>query len=334
MAGAGYKLFNTGDVLTAAQVNTYLNEQTVMVFANAAARTSALTSVLAEGMVSYLQDTNNIEVYNGSAWVGFTGDITEVQAGTGISVASGTGPVPTVSINTAVTADLTSSQTLTNKTLTSPVLTTPSISNIDAKGDLLVGTADNTIARLAVGTNDFVLTAASGETTGLKWAAAASGNKTISLIASGSLSGASVTLSSLSTYDYLQLRINGVTHTSTSQDLCRINNNSTAGNYLGTGYVQSGSTTGGWTYSDSGIYFNYEAAIPTSSPANSFTIVFENCKQAGFTTWRATSRYKNSSAANVLEQKEGVYIVAEAVSSLVLLGGSNYSAGNYELWGG
>ena len=68
MAGAGYKLFNTGDVLTAAQVNTYLNEQTVMVFANAAARTSALSGVLAEGMMSYLQDTNAVEVYNGTSW--------------------------------------------------------------------------------------------------------------------------------------------------------------------------------------------------------------------------------------------------------------------------
>jgi hypothetical protein len=76
MAGAGYKLFNTGDVLTAAQVNTYLNEQTVMVFASAAARTSALTSVLAEGMVSYLQDTNAVEVYNGSAWVSLAADQT------------------------------------------------------------------------------------------------------------------------------------------------------------------------------------------------------------------------------------------------------------------
>jgi hypothetical protein len=42
---------------------------------------------------------------------------------------------------------------------------------IDAKGDLLAGTANDTIARLAVGTNGYVLTAASGETTGLKWAA-------------------------------------------------------------------------------------------------------------------------------------------------------------------
>jgi hypothetical protein len=73
MAGAGYKLFATGDVLTAAQVNTYLNEQTVMVFANSAARTSALSGVLAEGMMSYLQDTNAVEVYNGSAWTAVGG---------------------------------------------------------------------------------------------------------------------------------------------------------------------------------------------------------------------------------------------------------------------
>ena len=68
MAGAGYKLFNTGDVLTAAQVNTYLQEQTVMVFASAAARTTALSGVLAEGMMSYLSDTDLIQYYNGTAW--------------------------------------------------------------------------------------------------------------------------------------------------------------------------------------------------------------------------------------------------------------------------
>lgn len=68
MAGAGYKLFNTGDVLLASEVNTYLMQQTVMVFANASARTTALSGVLAEGMVSYLQDTNVVEIYNGSAW--------------------------------------------------------------------------------------------------------------------------------------------------------------------------------------------------------------------------------------------------------------------------
>lgn len=99
MAGAGYKLFNTGDVLTAAQVNTYLQEQAVMRFANAAARTTALSGVLAEGMVTYLMDTDALEIYSGTAWVGYgSGDITSVTAGTGLS---GGGTVGAVTLNIA-----------------------------------------------------------------------------------------------------------------------------------------------------------------------------------------------------------------------------------------
>jgi hypothetical protein len=43
---------------------------------------------------------------------------------------------------------------------------------IDAKGDLIVGSADDTATRLGVGTDGFVLTADSNETTGVKWASA------------------------------------------------------------------------------------------------------------------------------------------------------------------
>ena len=46
---------------------------------------------------------------------------------------------------------------------------------IDAKGDLVVGSADNTAARLAVGTDGFVLTADAAEATGVKWAASSGG---------------------------------------------------------------------------------------------------------------------------------------------------------------
>jgi hypothetical protein len=123
MAGAGYKLFSTGDVLTAAQVNTYLMQQTTMVFASSAARTSALSGVLAEGMLSYLTDTNALQYYDGAAWqdVSNPGDITGVTAGTGLS-GGGTSGTVTVSIDTATTVDKTTAQTLTNKTLTAPVI--------------------------------------------------------------------------------------------------------------------------------------------------------------------------------------------------------------------
>ena len=44
---------------------------------------------------------------------------------------------------------------------------------VDAKGDLIVGSADDAVARLGVGTNGQVLTAASGATYGVEWAAPA-----------------------------------------------------------------------------------------------------------------------------------------------------------------
>jgi hypothetical protein len=67
-AGLGFKEFTTGDVLTAADANGYLASQVVMVFASAAARTSAIASPQ-EGMISYLKDTNATQYYSGSAWV-------------------------------------------------------------------------------------------------------------------------------------------------------------------------------------------------------------------------------------------------------------------------
>ena len=128
MAGAGYRLFNTGDVLTAAQVNTYLQQQVIMVFADSSARTTALSGVLAEGMFSYLTGTNAFQYYDGAAWadVSNPGDITGVTAGTGLS-GGGTSGAVSLAIDTATTADLTTAQTLTNKTLTSPTINDPKL---------------------------------------------------------------------------------------------------------------------------------------------------------------------------------------------------------------
>jgi len=61
------KVFVAGEILTAADVNTNLMDQAVMVFDDAAARTAAIPSPV-EGMVTYLKDTDNLEKYT-TDWV-------------------------------------------------------------------------------------------------------------------------------------------------------------------------------------------------------------------------------------------------------------------------
>lgn len=53
---------------------------------------------------------------------------------------------------------------------------------VDAKGDLIVGTAADTVSRLAVGTNGYTLVADSAQATGLKWAAPAGGGKVLQVV--------------------------------------------------------------------------------------------------------------------------------------------------------
>jgi hypothetical protein len=69
-----FKVFANGFALNASELNTYLMNQSVMVFANAAARSAAFTA--SEGMVTYLEDTNALELYNGAAWVAVGQDTT------------------------------------------------------------------------------------------------------------------------------------------------------------------------------------------------------------------------------------------------------------------
>ena len=63
-----YKDFTVGQVLTSAEVDDYLMRQAVMVFDDSTARGTALGTVVSEGMVSYLKDTDVVEQYNGTAW--------------------------------------------------------------------------------------------------------------------------------------------------------------------------------------------------------------------------------------------------------------------------
>jgi hypothetical protein len=70
------KVFVAGEILTAADVNTNLMDQAVMVFDDSAARGSAIPSP-SEGMVTYLKDTDQLEKYT-TDWVAAGGKILQV----------------------------------------------------------------------------------------------------------------------------------------------------------------------------------------------------------------------------------------------------------------
>lgn len=69
MAGApaGYRTFTAGEVLTADNVQTYLQDQVVMVFANNAAATAAIPSP-GEGQLRFLKDTDALQYWSGASW--------------------------------------------------------------------------------------------------------------------------------------------------------------------------------------------------------------------------------------------------------------------------
>jgi hypothetical protein len=92
-AGLGFKDFTTGEVLTAADVDSYLM-QGIWVFASAAARDAAVTSPQ-EGNFAYLKDTNVTTYYTGSAWANLdTTGMTNPMTTTGDTIYSSSGSTP------------------------------------------------------------------------------------------------------------------------------------------------------------------------------------------------------------------------------------------------
>jgi hypothetical protein len=120
------QVFTAGEILTAANMND-LSDQTVMVFADSAARGSAIPTPV-EGMVTYLEDTNQVSAFNGSAFAPL-GNILQV-----------------VSATTA-TATTTTSSTFQNTSLTATITPTSSSSKIlvIAQGNVERGAVDDSV---------------------------------------------------------------------------------------------------------------------------------------------------------------------------------------------
>jgi hypothetical protein len=164
-------------------------------------------------------------------------------------------------------------------------------------------------------------------------ASLASGAGNMVLITSGSLSGASVTLSSLSAYTELYLQIQDTNNnTANGYPYLRINSNS-GSNYDSIGYRWNSSTMGRYQGTDTAFYLASDSVTRTDG-TNQFTIFLSNCKNPGFTRIGTISAYPRGGGGTGIVNFRGVYSVAEAVSSITFANdGGTWSAGTYRLWG-
>ena len=142
-SNAGYHLFNTGDVLTAAQVQYNLQNQSIMFFATAAARDTDLTRVLQEGMFAYLADSNTTVYYNGTSWLSlFSGQVlTSPQETATISATAATGAINIDVVTSAV--NIRTSNATANYTLNVRGSATVTLDSLMAVGDSLTVTFES-----------------------------------------------------------------------------------------------------------------------------------------------------------------------------------------------
>jgi hypothetical protein len=147
MAGLGRKVFTAGEVLAAADVNGFLADQVVMVFDNAAARSSAIPTPT-EGMMTYTKDDNAVQVFDGST---FTAVDTTISSLAGSAVFFG---------STAVTAAYTAVAGLDNATIVvggtaAVTVTVPDILSIGNSLNIIRDTSGTVTIAAGTGVTDW-----------------------------------------------------------------------------------------------------------------------------------------------------------------------------------
>jgi hypothetical protein len=150
---AGFKVWATGDLVSASDFNNYIMEQVIMTFANSSARDSAVSSP-EEGMFCFLADSNTLQFYNGSSWASFIGE----------------GDITGVTITTGSTSGLSGGATASTGAFSSTLVISPNLASSAtvASGDIvLIGDADDSNGLKKTTVADIVALAPAGVSLGL-----------------------------------------------------------------------------------------------------------------------------------------------------------------------
>jgi hypothetical protein len=190
----------------------------------------------------------------------------------------------------------------------------------------------NTNTRLGIGTTGQVLTVAGGVPS---WAAASGGGSLTSL-ASGSLTGASVNLTTISqSYTHLQLVLRDFYVSSSGQSVrLKVNADSGATNYV---QVKLRSTTSTpFVNSDTAWYFddNASGAASTSSGTHAIVNFFDYTNTTTATIVRGTFYYRTSGSVDVICGFDGLWKTVDNIDQINLdTSSGNFGGGSYILYG-
>jgi hypothetical protein len=232
--------------------------QSVIVFADAAARGTAIPSPV-EGMLTYLQDTNAYESWNGSAFV---------------NINDNTDAIPKSTVTTSqdlIVADGASSVTRLGVGADDQILSVvagevswadPVSSVITTEGDLIVGNALGEESRIGIGLTGKLL---SSDGTTAVWTDPPAA-PSLTLLGTLNMTGVSTATVSSISQDYKYLRIEGTGFTNTSSSVKQINirfNSDTGTNY----FTSNSASYQSFSYNGSAINATFQISDTTTSAA-------------------------------------------------------------------
>jgi len=327
--------FTTGQVLTAAQMTSL--QQTAMGGGSTTAKTTSYVLVAADAGTVIQMNAAGATTITVNTALFAAGDTVQIQnVGAGVcTVTAGTATVSTA--GSLALSQYEGGQLYFNTTsaaLFFDIVQTSGMTNpLTTTGDTIYSSSGTTPARLGIGSTGNVLTVAAGIPS---WAAPAG---SMTDIASGSLSGSSLALTSIvGTYKNLVLVMRNYT-TGTDFDLNgKINSLVTTGDYA---YALSETTTTNAAapatigyYSISSYGFNNSLIDNTDGDNSLVLTIYDYADTTANKAMTSVQSYKRSTGQKVVCQSYGAVITTAAVTAITMTPtAGTWTAGTYTLYG-